>query len=354
LKVFISSEMRSRSLEKERLAAAEATYEHPDAEAWMWERSAHPGPYSSLEVCRGQAATSDLLILIVSDTLTYATEIEWRAAKDAGVSCAIFLREGVERDARLTAFLEAERDTAIYTKFRDATELKSRIGETLRQSHTSAIRKGVLQRRRVTHIGSETTSYLFEAGLESAEQELWTGSAVVAAKVIAELENLFGDNASRREDLDLLSGQVHAVLGDRARAAEAYERVVASSGHTPVGAAVAQQNLGLEALKRRDFDRARELMRDALHRHSECKNWFGVLQMLVNFATLAVAEGQITDASKLVDLAERFIIEAGEPLPYQELSLQGLRANIAAHSGQPSDALALYRQAWKKAKYLVV
>jgi tetratricopeptide (TPR) repeat protein len=352
LKVFISSEMRRRSLEKERVAAAEAADEHPDAEAWVWERSAHPGSYSSLEVCRGHAATSDLLILIVSDTLTYATEIEWRAAKYAGVSCAIFVKEGVEQDTRLSAFLEAERDISVSTMFRDVDELKRRVGETLRQSHTSAIRKGLLQRRRVAYIGHETTSYLFEAGLESAEQELWSGSAVVAAKVVSELENLFGDYAGGREDLDLLLGQVHATLGDRARATEAYERIVASPGHTPIGVAIAQQNLGLEALKRRDFDQARELMRDSLHRHSECENWFGVLQILINLTTLAVAEGQLTSASKLVDLAEQLISEIGGPIPHQETSLQGLRAHIAAHSGRPSDALTLYRRAWKRAKQL--
>jgi tetratricopeptide (TPR) repeat protein len=341
--------MRSRSLEKERLAAAEAADEHPDAEAWMWERSAHPGPYSSLEVCRGHASTSDLLILIVSSTITDATEIEWRAAKEAGVSCAIFLKSGIERDARLTAFLEAEREAAVYVNYRDIAELKRKIGDALRQSHTSAIRKGVLRRRRIAHIGSDTASHLFEAGLESAEQQLWSGSVSVAAEMMAELENLFGDRANGREDLDLLSGQVHAALGDRTRAAEAYERVIAHPEHTPIGVAIAQQNLGLEAVKRRDFVQSRELMRDALHRHLECENWFGVLQMLINFGALEILEGDLASASDLANLVERFLIEVGEPFPHQETSLQGLRANIAAHSGRPSDALALYRRAWRKA-----
>jgi tetratricopeptide (TPR) repeat protein len=352
LKVFISSEMRSRSLEKERCAAAEAVDEHPDAQAWMWERSAHAGSYSSLEVCRGHAATSDLLILIVSNTLTYATEIEWRAAKATGASCAIFAMEGANRDTRLTAFLEAERDTAIYVHYRDASDLKRRIGETLRQSHTSAIRKGVLRRRRVAHIGSIGTSHLLEAGLASAEQQLWSGSAVVAAEVIAELENLFGDQEDGREDLDLVSGRVHGVLGERARAAKAYERVIARQDHSLIGAAIAQQNLGVEALKRRDFVQSRELMKDALRRHLECENWFGVVQMLLNLATLSAMEGELVDASELADLVQQLMAELDKPLPHQAASLLGLRGYIAAHEGRPSDALELYRQGWKKAQRL--
>ena len=353
LKVFVSSEMRSRSLEKERYAVAEVADAHPDAEAWMWERSAHSGPYSSIEVCRGHAATSDLLMLIVSETLTYATEIEWRAAKEKGVSCAIFLKEGAKRDARLEAFLEVERHAAIYVQYRDIADLKSRVGETIRQSHTSAIRGGVLLRRRVEHLGSVGAPRLFEAGLDSAEQQLYSGSASVAAEMIAELENLFGDRAAdKHEQLYLLSGQVHATLGDRARAIEAYERVVTHPGHTPVGAAIAKQNLGLEALKRRDFTEARELMRDSLGRHTECENWFGVLQCLLNFATLEEMEGKLEEASELADFAEQFMAEFDQPLPYQALSLQGLRGNIAAHAGRTSDALELFRRAWKRARRL--
>jgi hypothetical protein len=117
LRVFISSKMRGGVLKAERAAAAEAVDTHPDAEAWLWERSADAGPYCSIEVCRGQAATSDVLILIVSDEVTPATDIEWRAARANGAVCAILVREGGLRDDSLIAFLRAEGERVIYKTF---------------------------------------------------------------------------------------------------------------------------------------------------------------------------------------------------------------------------------------------
>jgi hypothetical protein len=76
LKVFISSLMRGGSLDAERAEVASVIDDHPDLEAWMWERRANAGPYSSIEVCKGHAGTSDLLLLIVEDDLTDPTEAE--------------------------------------------------------------------------------------------------------------------------------------------------------------------------------------------------------------------------------------------------------------------------------------
>jgi hypothetical protein len=97
LRVFISSEMRTGRLRRERLAVASVVDKHPDAEPWLWERNARAGRYSSFEVCVGTARTSDILLLILADELTDVTEAEWRAAKDGGANCALFAKRIARR-----------------------------------------------------------------------------------------------------------------------------------------------------------------------------------------------------------------------------------------------------------------
>jgi tetratricopeptide (TPR) repeat protein len=258
------------------------------------------------------------------------------------------LKESASRDARLSSFVRAERATVVYEEFRDVKDLKQRIGDVLRQSHTSAIRRGVLRRRRVLNVEASHTTHLLEVGLESAERELWEGSAVVAAEILAELENLFGETEELREQLDLVSGRVHGTLGDARRAADAYHRILERPGSSLVGRAVAVQNLAIEAFHARDLARARELTRDALRRHVDCKNWFGVLQTLVNAGVVAATQGRLLDARRLSGLAERVLRGSDCQLPEQELSLLALEAMIAVRHGRHSVALELYRRGWSR------
>src|SRR5690606_11146236 len=105
LKVFISSEMRSEALTQHRMAVAKIIDAHPDAEAWLWERTANAGRYSAYDVCVGHARTSDLLLLILGDDLTDVTKAEWKAAKEAGANCALLLQRTDSRSQRANVFI---------------------------------------------------------------------------------------------------------------------------------------------------------------------------------------------------------------------------------------------------------
>jgi tetratricopeptide (TPR) repeat protein len=336
--------MRGGLLAAERAAAAKAVDGHPDAEPWLWERSADAGPYCSIEVCRGQAATSDVLILIVSDELTPATEIEWRAAQENGAVCAILVREGDERDDALDAFLRTEGEHVIYKAFGTLSELRSLVRDVLRRAHTSAVREAIVRRRRSGEPGLHS-GLLLEAGVEAAERHYWDGSAKVAAGIISEIEAISGVGDDRPDSLDLIAGLVHGAAGDSRKAIAAYQRILQRQTSSKHEMALAHQNLGLEALKAADLPRARELMRRAMELHLDEHDWFGVLQMLLNLGNLAIGEGKLDDAERLADLAEQLIADAGEKLPRQAASILGLRGLVAAHRDRPADALPLFRRA---------
>lgn len=146
LKVFISSEMRTHSLDAERVAAAEAVEEVGIHFAWYWERDADAGPYSSEVVCLGQARTSDCLILILGSTLTDITRKEYFEAQGAGASCFIFTKVGTDRDATAEAFLKAERGHVTYKTFETAADLRSGIVDALLQHAVQAARRDQMTR----------------------------------------------------------------------------------------------------------------------------------------------------------------------------------------------------------------
>lgn len=146
LKVFISSEMRSKNLEDERLAAADAVEEGRFHFAWYWERDANAGPFSSEVVCLGQARTSDCLILILGETLTPITRSEYFQAQEAGASCFIFTKVRCTRDPEAEAFLVQERQHAIYKNFETAGDLRSAILDALLTHAVQAARRDQMAR----------------------------------------------------------------------------------------------------------------------------------------------------------------------------------------------------------------
>lgn len=146
LKVFISSEMRSKNLERERLAAADAVEEVGIHFAWYWERDANAGPFSSEVVCLGQARTSDCLILILGETLTSITRSEYLEAQGAGASCFIFTKVGCTRDSDSEEFLARERKHAIYKNFETAGDLRSAVIDALLTHAVQAARRDQMAR----------------------------------------------------------------------------------------------------------------------------------------------------------------------------------------------------------------
>lgn len=146
LKVFVSSEMRSKRLAAERVAAATAVEELGIHFAWYWERDANAGPFSSEVICLGHARTSDCLLLILGETLTDITRQEYFEAERAGASCFIFIKAGCTRDAGAEQFLAEERSHVTYKTFDTAADLRTAIVEALLHHAVQATRRDQMTR----------------------------------------------------------------------------------------------------------------------------------------------------------------------------------------------------------------
>jgi hypothetical protein len=148
LKVFVSSQMRRRVLDAERVAAVDAIESTQLASAWHWERDAHAGPYCAREVCLGHARTSDGLVLIVGRRLTPLTREEYEAASANGVPRYVFLKQGIGREAATRRFVETEQRREVVTKgFVNVSELQTQIKEALLHYWVQAVRRENLRRR---------------------------------------------------------------------------------------------------------------------------------------------------------------------------------------------------------------
>jgi hypothetical protein len=150
LRVFVSSQMRGGVLAAERAAAIEAIDSHPDYQAWAWERDAAAGPYSAEAVCVRQAASSDALVLLVSDDLTPITVKEFRAAKKAGVPRFVFLKTGASRTARAEALVKRERAGGVTGDFSNPAEVRTQILHALRTYTLRLHRTSIVQAREAT------------------------------------------------------------------------------------------------------------------------------------------------------------------------------------------------------------
>lgn len=336
--------MRGNALAEERQEVAHAIRGHPDTEPWMWEESPNAGPYCSLEVCRGHAATSDMLILVVSDELTEATELEWGAAQSSGATCAVLIKDGVEQDGHLRAFVATEKITSITRRFTSLSELRSEVNDFIRQNHTDSARRRLLSRRTAATSFASPGGPIAQAAFERAHANLWQGLTTEALEILDDLDSFFGDATPRPHELDILSGLIHGRLGDSQRARDAYQRIVDSEHSDPVSVAYAFQNLGLEALKAGEVDQSKSLMKEAYDRHKVNRDLFGLLQVTLNFGTIFLTDGDAGTAETMTDAAEYLIDEATEPLPTQEGGVAALRAQLAATRGEFEEARRLYRK----------
>lgn len=147
LKVFVSSEMRTKALEAERVAAAEAVEGSGFHFAWYWERDATAGPYCSEGVCLGHARTSDCLILLLGTDLTPITHKEYLEAKAAGAACFLFVHSGMQLSSHASDFLKKEAEHVIYKKFGSPQELRTVVTQALLQHAVQAARRDQMERR---------------------------------------------------------------------------------------------------------------------------------------------------------------------------------------------------------------
>ncbi len=139
--------MRGGLLDAERFAAAQAVDALEFAHAWYWERDANAGPYSSEAICLGHARTSDGLILIIADEITPITRKEYNAAKRACAPRYIFLKQGVTRSDAANRFIARERHHAVTVNFQNASELQSRILDSVRAYAVWVGRREQIRRR---------------------------------------------------------------------------------------------------------------------------------------------------------------------------------------------------------------
>jgi hypothetical protein len=123
--------MRDHSLDVERDEAIRTIDRFFPHRAWAWERDASAGPYSAARFCERQAATSDGLVLILADELTPITKREYHAARRAGVPRYILIRDGSLHDPPTDAFITRERKRVVTRRFRNPTELRTHIRESL-------------------------------------------------------------------------------------------------------------------------------------------------------------------------------------------------------------------------------
>ncbi len=345
LRVFISSEMRTGRLPRERLAVASVVDQHPDAEPWLWERNARAGRYSSFDVCVGIARTSDILLLILADELTDVTEAEWRAAKDGGANCALFVKDGSTLTPRAEAFIASERGDCIYVSYLDLTSLRRAVKSALTQSMTDAVRHRALARR-AREIGqSPARMHLLEAGIERAERLYGSGAIKQAREVLDEIDALLGACDEVPEGFELVSGLVAGAGGHASKAAAAYIRIIRSPRSSKHAKAVAFQNLGIEAMRAGQLRAAASYMRSALKRHRAADDWFGMLQVLLNMGNLALERGDADTATELAAVADELVPFFRPPVPHQRASIIGLQAQIAAHLGRHEQALANFKAA---------
>lgn len=130
LRIFISSSMAGGRLDQERRTAIATIDGVGFARAWAWERETTGGP-SVVEACVAHAAGSDGLVLILDGELTPVARQEYRAARDQGRACYIFLKEGVRPSPAMEDFLEREGAAVTVARFRNLAELETRLVDAL-------------------------------------------------------------------------------------------------------------------------------------------------------------------------------------------------------------------------------
>jgi hypothetical protein len=150
LKIFVSSQMResagTKVFERERLAIAEAIEATAVARAWYWERDAIAGPYCSEQICVGQAATSDGLVLLLGEALTEITHKEYLIAHARKVPCYVFVDQRVTQSREVRRLVKGIRDAgpndrAVTKGFENLSELQGHVTDALRNYAVQAVRR---------------------------------------------------------------------------------------------------------------------------------------------------------------------------------------------------------------------
>ena len=343
---FVSSHMGRRNvLRGEREAAVDAIESTGFARAWYWERDAHAGPYCSERICVGTAATSDGLVLILAHRLTGVTRMEYKAARDEGVPCFIFIKQGVRHDPDVSAFIAQERRHSVTVSFGSLEELRTRIVHALYAYVVGAGRRRVLEvrlyrarrepalpaatmasradggrpRYEAIELGIETDEGFRSAGevVAGARDAVAAGRAVaafealnelaveaqhaglpdVALELVAELRTIVPASALGEEQrawILNIEGLARMGLGEHERAAHLFERMRAAGERQgdDFMTSTALHNLGILAVHRREPDEAIDLYTRSITLKRKIGDYYGLTQVLLNLAVPPTRHGQ--------------------------------------------------------------
>lgn len=96
--VFISSQMTRETLREERMAVRQIIIERfAHFRPWDWEHNGCAGEKTPMEQCLEEVQRSRALVLIVSQTLTDHTRMEYEKAVEVGITSYIFFKQGRQR-----------------------------------------------------------------------------------------------------------------------------------------------------------------------------------------------------------------------------------------------------------------
>lgn len=342
--------MRSGALAKDRSVAAAVLDDHPDIEPWLWERQANAGRYSSYEVCVHNARTSDILILILAENLTPVTETEWRSATDGGANCALLLKRVESRTERARSFIAAQRSDGIDVEYATEDELETKLQAAVRRCMTDAVRRRTLARRRNEMDATPGGTALIEAGIGRAEQLWHEGSLDEAERVVADIEQALLAGGPGPAGLNLIGGLLHGAQGKVDAAIAAYQRIISDPSADAHENALALQNIAIETMLAGHFKDSKRFMKQAFRQHQKNGDWFGVLQVMLNMANLALDSGDLEHADQLAAMSGKLIEAFDEHLPRQRAGVAAVRGSLAAKNGEYGAAVNLYRRAYQLSK----
>ena len=359
LKIFVSS--RTAGLKDERATVVQAIEQNPTAEAWYWERDAHSGPYPIEDMCVANARTSDGFVIILGEDLSPIVVKEFESAHDAGVPCYPFIKAGITHTFEVQDFVERIRRLEYVTKnFNNCSELRTYVTEALNFFSVVAVRRVIVWQRESRResvmgflISQPSVPEPFGLLLNQAEDLLHQGRARDALNLLLHIRDtsheLHSDRTAFGWMLNVL-GLAYEHVGDRKRAEAALLRMRFIGADLPDAhlESIAAQNLGILALRDGKFEESRSLFRLSAVKREEISDIHGMVQLLLNLASLALISGDVDDAQKLLLEAAAGVELLADP----ELNstLYGLQGTVAVEKSDYPRAEASFRKSLYQAR----
>lgn len=385
LRMFISSVMRDGELAAERQAVAAQLDDLGGVEPWLWERNGVAGTRDARDFCLYSAQSSDALIMIIGANLSSVTRDEFEIARAEGVPRFVFLKQGVERDANTDNFVKMVRsERHVTADFETPQDLAEKVVSAIGHHHVESWRFRFLAEKRgvdftgsapefalgpdpadghVSVVVTDTSGFAHVlAAVDDLDPLERTVSAIhlvqesVEVGLVGVLEELVG-----RIDVNVegLSDQAQGwalnalALADEflGRTDEAEQRLVEmkrlgrdAGDHRLV--ATALQNLGVVAFESSPA-RARDLFEQAQEIARSYGDEYQIVQLQLSRTNAAIAEGDLPEATRLLDEVEPTVRPRGGHLL---AAVNGTRGIIESHRGDYQRAEELFRRTLRSAR----